>query len=238
MRKKYYYLFYIIYLLLYFQVILIFLNPSYQLLVDFNYYYLASLRFWNLQPLYQQGFVYTTSFFIFTPLLFNLQIYVVFLVGSLIICLFLLFKLEKKYWIMLFFILLPILNLWSGNFDPFIFLVLLLCIYTKKHQNLIPILLALISFKLNVVFIIPYFLYSSKNPWKFLSYYLLSILLLNFYMIINYGLIFDFISYIFLEWQASHPLDIIRPYWIYYIYYYWIKSEYERSKETGIFIEE
>ena len=157
--KKYYYFIYPVYIFYYFQIISFYINPVYDFFVDYGYYVSAIERFWNHGKLYQQNFVYFPSFFILTPFLLNFYIYFGLLCISFVISFFLLLKLEDNYWMVMFVLMLPILYTYNGNIDPFILMVVIICCYYEKNEFIPPILLAFISFKPQVIFIIPYFFF-------------------------------------------------------------------------------
>ncbi|MHA1252543.1 MAG: hypothetical protein ACTSRP_21335 [Candidatus Helarchaeota archaeon] len=129
-----------------------------------------------------------------------------------------------------FFITLPFLYLYNGNIDPFIFLVLLICCRYIEKEKIIPALLAFISFKPTIIMVLPYFFYNSKNRKNFILIYGICLLILNMYLIINFNLIFKFLQYVLFE--HGHYIDIIRPYWIYYVYYFGLKNHYELKERV------
>jgi len=149
---------------------------------------------------------------------------------SLIISILFLLKLEESFAMVVFIIMLPVLYTYNGNIDPFILMILLLCCYYEKNQFLPPILLGFISFKPTVIFVVPYFLYITKNKCKFILFYISFLLLFNIYLIFNIDVVFEFLNYGFGDWQTSHYMDYIRPYWIYYLYYFGLKKEYNKRK--------
>ncbi len=227
--RKYHYFIYPWFIFYYIQIISFYLFPVYDFFVDYGYYFTASLRFWNNGILYQNNFVYLPSFFILTPFLFSFNIYFVFLMISLIISLIILLKLKEDYGTVVFFMFLAFLYIYNGNIDPFILMLVLISIYYEKDQYLPPILLAFISFKPTVIFIIPYFLYISKNRVKFIFLYGSFLLLINSYLVIHIDVLAEFFNYSFGEWQTTHYMDYIRPYWIYIVYYFGLKKEYKKK---------
>lgn len=226
--KKYYWFIYIVYIFFYFQISSFYFNPVYDLFIDYSYYNSAVKRLWSNDKLYQNGFVYFTSFFILTPFLLNIYIYLALLCVSLIFSFFLLLQLEDNYWNIIFFIMLPILYIYNGNIDPFIFLIVLICCYYQKNEYIPPILLAFVSFKPTIILIIPYFFFNSNNKAKFYLYYIAFFLLFNFYMILNYTLFFELLRYELFEHR--HFIDITRPYWIYYTYYFGLRKKYKKQE--------
>ncbi len=225
--KKYFLFIYFIYGFFYFQIIFYILFPVYDIFIDFTYYNAALTRLMSNEKLYQKNFVYSTSFFILSPILINLYLYLIILSICLLFSLILLIKLENNYWNILFLILLPVLYCYNGNIDPFIFLIVLICVYYKNNEYLTPILLSFISFKPTVILIVPYFLYISKNRLKFILYYVSFFVMFNFYMIMQYQLIFDYLNYLLFE--HGHYIDVTRPYWIYFTYYYGLKEKYRKQ---------
>ncbi len=228
--KKYHYFIYPIFLFFYIQIIQFYIHPAYEVFVDYGYYSSAVLRFWAGESIYQNNFVYLPSFFILTPIFLDIYIYLSFLLISLVISFIILIKLEDKFWMVFFVLCLPVLYSYNGNIDPFIFMILLICLYShKKNEYLAPVLLAFISFKPNVIFILPYFIYVSKKKKIFILIYLIFLSILNFYFIIQFNVIFEYFDFIFFNWHQTHFMDYIRPYWLYYVYYFGLK---EKSNKT------
>jgi len=226
---------YPILIIFYIQIILFYFFPVYEYFVDYFYYQAAFYRLINNQELYKNNFVYLPSFFILAPFILNKMVYFIFLISCLVVSSILLLKLENNIGKVLFFILLPLLYLYNGNIDPFIFLILLICCYYIENEIIIPILLAIISFKPTIIMILPYFIYNSKNRKKFILIYISCLLILNIYIIINYSLIISFLDYLFFE--HGHYIDILRPYWIYYIYYFGMKRNYKKKEKIKKFYE-
>ena len=227
--KKYHYFIYLWFIFYYIQIISFYLFPVYDSFVDYGYYYTASLRFWSNEILYQNNFVYFPSFFILTPILYSFSIYYIFLISSLVVSFIFLTKLENNYATVMFFLLLAFLHTYNGNIDPFILMVALICLYYEKNQNIPPILLAFISFKPTVIFIIPYFIYTSKHRVKFILLYGSILLLFNLYFLLHIDVLFQLFNYSFSDWQVTHYMDYIRPYWIYVVYYFGLKKEYKKK---------
>ncbi|MHA1292607.1 MAG: hypothetical protein ACTSQJ_08075 [Promethearchaeota archaeon] len=225
--RKYYYFIYPVFIFFYIQIISFYINPVYDIFIDYRYYYAAVQRFWNSEQLYQYNFVYFPSFFFLTPILLNFYIYFLFLLISLAISFILLLKIEENYGMVMFILMLPVLYLYNGNIDPFILMIILICCYYEKDENIPPILLAFISFKPTVILIIPYFLYVSKNRKRFFLLYSSFFILFNLYLIIQYKLFFEFFKYGMFDF--GHKIDIIRPYWIYYVYYFGLKEQVKKK---------
>jgi hypothetical protein len=229
--KKYHYFIYPFFLFFYFQIISFYFNPVYDLFVDYGYYFSAVERFWANDIIYQNSFVYLTGFFILTPVMLNIYMYLILLLISFVIPFILLVKLEEKYWMVVFVLTLPVLYVYNGNIDPFIFMIILICLYySKENEYLAPILLAFVSFKPNVVFVIPYFLYISKKRIKFIILYLVFLILFNINLILQFNVIFEYLEYVLFDWHQGHSMDYIRPYWIYYVYYFGLKEKYLKSE--------
>jgi len=217
----------------------IFNAESYSILIDYKAYREGISELKN-NKLYQSGsFIYLPSFFFLSIFLININIFIVFLVVCLCLSLFLLIKLKESIIVICLVLFSDIERIICANIDPFLFLVIASCLHLESVENkkyniyLIPILLAFITFKPTIIFIVPYFLFKSENKLKFLFIYCFSVISFNFYFIFHFGLIFKFLNYGFLIYQDIRTY--LRSFWIYYIYYYGLKEYCKQYKNIIYF---
>ncbi|MFX0196884.1 MAG: hypothetical protein ACFFCW_12220 [Candidatus Hodarchaeota archaeon] len=188
--KKMYFL-YVFYISVYIWYLLDEFTPY----IDYTIYSQAVTRFFNGEQFYIEGFVYLPSFFLLSPLVVVDIVYFLFLFICCIISVFVLLKLEKNIGIVFLFSLIQFTVLFNGNLEVFTFtLVLISCLY-KYTRYVPPILLAFASLKLSVLFVVPFFLYTSENRKLFLILFSASMILLNFVFLLNFDLFFDYLAY-------------------------------------------
>jgi hypothetical protein len=170
--------------------------------VDYQVYRLARERYDNSLNFYTDSkFPYLPSFFL---IFYASEVYFIILNFICIyISTFIMFKLDCKYYELLPFFMINVISLIGGNIEAFIFMIVLISYYYRKSEYIPPILLAFICFKPTVIYIIPYFLYISKNRIKFIFLYCSSLGLFNIYFLFNFEMIF-----IFLE-NGFNPDDVI-----------------------------
>ncbi len=158
----------------------------------FVYYSPAIQKFWNSEVFY--GLNYFPSFFFLTPFYINLEIYIVFLTCCWIGSIYLLFKLEKNYFVVLIFSFFTFVYILIGNIEPFSIFILLIAFLYEEDKYIPPILLAFICFKLTMFLIIPYFLYKANNRILFIIIFISAFLLLNIQFLFHIDYIFQFFS--------------------------------------------
>lgn len=207
--------------------------PDNNWFLDWDIYIWAINRFNLGDGLYNLGFIYFPSFLLLQPLFYNYTIYFFFLLICCVISFIILIKIDSMIIAFLFFII-SLLFLHSGNIDPFIFLVLLLCILLLNNNKellnkkkillnniMVCFLLAFISFKQSIILIFPYFMYRLRDSLsKCIFFYGLFFILFNFYFILYPNLIIEFWNYAI--GCFDHKFELFRPFWVVYIYYYWL----------------
>ncbi len=167
---------------------------------------------------------YLPSFFFLIFFFYNITIYLVFLFSCATISSFFLFKMEKNKNIALIFSFLMFSNVLIGNIDPFIVLIVVLCLYYKKNDTLTPILLAFITFKLSVLIVVVYFFLISKKKYKFIIIFCSALTIFNWYFLIHYELIFEFIAF----GSNLVNLALFVRVWSVYLSYYALKEYQEK----------
>jgi len=194
----------------------------YNFLIDY-YVYLDGLNELLNNNLYKtKSFIYLPSFFIFTPLLLNKEIFFNFLIICFILDILLLVKLKENPIIVIFFGMFLISRLFAGNIDVFIFLIITYCLY-KDNEILTTILLAFITFKPTVILILPYFVYYSKNRKRFIIIYSITLILFNIYFLFYPEKILE---YIYQGLTFSNDIRVYLCYsWLFYVYYYYFKNK-------------
>lgn len=158
-----------------------------------EYYSLAIQKFWNSEGFY--GLNYFPSFFLLTPFYINLEIYIVFLTCCWISSTYLLFKLEKNYFVVLIFSSFTYIYILIGNIEPLSFFILLIAFLYKEDKYIPPILLAFICFKISIFLIIPYFLFKANNRILFILLFISTFLLFNIQFLFHIDYIFQFLSF-------------------------------------------
>ncbi len=213
---------------LYISVYIWFLFDEFTPYVDYEIYNQAVTRFFNGEQFYMEGFVYLPSFFFLSPLVVVDVVYFLFLFICCIISVFVLLKHEKNIGMTFLFSLIQFTVLFNGNLEVFTFtLVLISCLY-KFNRYIPPILLAFASLKLSVLFVVPFFLYTSENRKIFLVLFSSSMILLNFVFLLNIELLFDYLTY-GSGFTSIFNLFIRQTH--FYIFYYFIINYHEIKQE-------
>lgn len=199
---------------------------------DIWIYKIALTRYLGGENFYQEYFGYFPSFFFFFSLFSTDMLYAMFLVLSTILGSYFLFKIDDGFGVIVCGICL--LTIFGGNIDPFMFMVICVCIYLLNNRDellnknkillyniLVCILLAAISFKPSVILIFPYFIYRMRESLsKWIIIYGVGFILFNFYFILHPEYIFYFLDYTIVFFGTGNAY--LRPFWLWYIYYYWL----------------
>ncbi len=171
------------------------IEPAIIIFWDYIAYYSPAIqKYWNnLDVFYELN--YFPSFFVLTPFYINLEVYIVFLTCCWIGSTYLLFKLEKNYFVVLVFSSFTYIYILIGNIEPMSFFILLIAFFYKENEYIPPILLAFICFKLTMFLTIPYFLYKANNRILFILLFIGFFLLFNFQFLFHVNYIFQFLSF-------------------------------------------
>jgi len=227
----------IFYVFLYFFYLFLIAIPFYiyAFFGDYGVYYEAYVKFWNNERFYWDHLNYLPSFFFLSIFLVDGFIFAMFLVICSIICFILLLKLEDNYFAVFLFSIILFTLVISGNIEPFVFLITLLCCIYKYNKYLPPILLAFVCFKLNVIFIVPFFLYWSENRKYFIFTFSASFILFNLYFLFNINQILNFLLYGFSTLNPNNLfLRLTLIYTIYHFVILWEKEKLEEEKKRKI----
>ncbi len=170
------------------------------------------------------GFAYFPSFFIYFQFIYSFEIYIYFLLICIAISCALLLVINKSdnERIVAVALIVGSFNFSGGNIDPFILLIISICLLFRNNKYLPPILLGLISFKPTMIIVLPYFLWKYKSKLFFCLLFISAFLCINYYAEPNLSRYFDWWHYATIGY--SNRIDYLRPMYIWYIYYFWFKE--------------
>jgi len=177
---------------------------------------------------------YFTSFQHLYSIIEPIDIYIPFIIICTILSAIIILILLKEYMVVFAYIVPQMLGrIVCGNIDPFIFLIIVICLYFKENNYFVPILISFICFKPTIFLIVPYFLYVTKNKYIFLSIFCLSFVIFNFdFFLLGIQGILDFIN---ASYSVHSDYHLYFRYWMTYVYYYGFK-EYLKNYNKGLFI--
>lgn len=167
---------------------------------DYEIYEWAYMRWLRGGNIYESGFNYFPSFFLLFQYIYGIKRFFWFCFICYLISIPLLLKMEINPLIKVGFLLLPFSEFYAGNISPFFIPITYLCILLREKEGwntyFIPILLAIISIKPTIIWIVILFwLFYTDNKFYFILMYGGVFLLLNFNLTPN--LLFQLLDYVF-----------------------------------------
>lgn len=204
---------------------------------DFEVHYIpAYLRFLKNLNFYKEGFVYFPSFFLLFQFISKEVIFIYFLISCMFLSIPLMIRLKLNTALICTLFLIQIGRIHILNVDPFIFLIILVCLNLNTLKNkyvklFVPIFLAFISFKPSVIIILPYFLYRSENRLRFALVYCLSFICFNYYFLLNPQFINYFVEYAIrfitfnTKYKKNRGIFASFRFWFIFVYYYFLAEE-------------
>jgi len=194
----------------------------------FEYYAPTIDNFFNKEGFYDLN--YFPSFFILSPLVIILPIFIIFLSISWIVSVYFLFKIEDNYLVVLLFSGAAFYYILIGNLETFCFLILVIAYYYKENNYIPPILLSFICFKITMFLTVPYFLYKSRKKFQFLLIFAGLFLIFNIYFLFHLDYILFFIT--FGSDDEILYTKLIRVV-VFFAAYCWIKEFYLNKSNTN-----
>ena len=115
-----------------------------------------------------------------------------------------------------------------GNIDPFVFLVIVICLCLDKYEYYytIPVLLGFICFKPTVILILSYFFLSNKRRFAFVLLFTSTFFLFNIeFLLSGYQNILSFITTQQKDYALKYNMGTHFRYWFWYVCYYGFRNE-------------
>ncbi len=199
--------------------------------IDYEIYLFAYHNYILDKPYYTNSpicgntcFAYFPSFFVYFQFIYSYEIYIYFLLICIAISCAILLVINENdsERIVAVALIIGSFNFNGGNIDPFILLIISVCLLFRNNKYITPILLGLTSFKPTMIIILPYFIWKNKNKLLFCSLFASSFLCINYYAEPNLSRYFDWCHYATIGY--SNRIDYLRPMYVWYIYYFWFKE--------------
>lgn len=163
--------------------------------IDYIIYKDAYKRYTNDRPFYRDGFIYLPCFFMLFQFICQYDTYMLFLVICYAGTIPFLLRLDMNFLAKMSFLFTVLVDMYSLNISVFILLIVAILLNIRKEHPIIPIILAFLCFKPNVIIIVAFFFILTENKKQFVIIFALSLCVFNVELILRPELFFDLIDY-------------------------------------------